>query len=246
MTGTMEAIEAYSQEDHATWATLLEGYVGRLRKFGCREAIAGFEKLGFRDRVESVAELSDRVHDLCGWRLQPVEGLLPHREFIDLLGRKLYPMAVHVRSPEELEFSELPDLFHDALGHLPLLVHPRYTEFLDRYSRAVSQYLDVPKAVEAFARFYWYTTETGLLIEDGREKIFGAAILTSRAECENVMSENVRKLRLDLQSVLDYKYDSFNLQPLYFVIESFESLLTATEELISGARSLYETDTRNH
>jgi phenylalanine-4-hydroxylase len=241
MMSAVNEAERYTESDHLMWARLFDGYLERLPKYGCREVIAGFQKLGFRRRVESIAELSERVYDICGWRLQAVKGMVPVRGFFDLLSEKVYPMAVQIRQPHELEFAELPDRFHDAFGHLPLLVHPPYTRYLERYAETVSRYIDSEQVVGAFGRLYWYTTETGLVMEDGREKIFGAAILTSRAECENAMSEKTGKLPLDLGTIFDVEYDNLKLQPRYFIIESFESLLSIAEDLDAHARRLHET-----
>lgn len=234
----------HDDRDHLTWATLLDGYCERLPTMACKEVIEGFERLHIGRRIEDIARLSNRVHAICGWRLKPVDGLLPEPEFFALLNEKVYPMAAQMRSPSELDFAELPDTFHDVLGHLPLLVHPPYTRFLERYAEIVSRHLDSAPVVRALGRLYWYTTETGLLLEDGQQKVFGAAILTSRAECENATSDRTQKLVLDLDRVFDTSYDNFKLQPWYFVIESFDVLLAIAEELDDHARRLHETYAR--
>jgi phenylalanine-4-hydroxylase len=234
------AVEAYGEQDHHTWSTLLDGYLERLPEHGCREVIAGFQELRIGRRVEDVAMLSERVQALCGWRLAPVDGLLPERDFFALLSRKVYPMAAKMRQPSELDFAELPDTFHDMLGHLPLLVHPPYTRFLERYVQVATRFIDSEPVVRALGRLYWYTTETGLVMEDGRERIFGAAIMTSRAECKNAMSSGTRKLPLELDLVFDTSYDNFKVQPWYFVIESFDGLLAIAEDLDVRAESLHE------
>lgn len=238
---TTAAALAYDEQAHQTWATLLDGYRARLPKMACREVVEGFDKLHIGRRVEDIPRLSDRVHDLCGWRLEPVDGLLPEPEFFALLNRRIYPMAALMRSPSEIDFAELPDTFHDVLGHLPLLVHPPYTRFLERYAEVVSRHLDAAPVVRALGRLYWYTTETGLLLENGEQKVFGAAILTSRAECDNARSPHTQKLPFDLDRVFDTSYDNFRLQPWYFVIESFDVLLGIAEQLEDHARKLHET-----
>ncbi len=234
----------YDDQDHRTWAMLLDGYLERLPRFGCREVVEGFEKLGIGSRVEDISRLSDRVYALCGWRLTPVDGLLPEPEFFALLNQRVYPMTAQMRSPRELDFAELPDTFHDVLGHLPLLVHAPYARFLERYAAVVSRYLDSEHVVRSLGRLYWYTTETGLLVEDGEEKVFGAAILTSRAECSNATSSRTQKLALDPDQIFDTNYDNFKLQPWYFVIESFDSLLAIAEDLENHARRLHATHAR--
>lgn len=235
----LEEMPSTSEQDHRTWSILLDAYLDRLPGLACREVLEGFEKLSIDHHVADIPSLSDRIHDICGWRLKAVDGLLPEPEFFALLNERVYPMAAQMRSPSELDFAELPDTFHDVLGHLPLLVHRPFSRFLECYARVVSQYLDSEWVVRALGRLYWYTTETGLLMEDGEQKVYGAAILTSRAECDNARAADVQKLPLDLDRVFDTNYDNFKLQPWYFVIESFDSLLALGEDLEGHARKLH-------
>lgn len=224
-------------EQH-TWSALFDGYCERLYASGCKQVIHGFEKLGLGRRVASIPDVSERLHELCGWRLTAVDGLLPEETFIRLLLDQIYPVVAKVRRPDEIDFAELPDSFHDMLGHLPLLVEPAYRRFLAFYSEAVARYMGSPAVVRAFARLYWYTAETGLVVEDGHEKILGAAILTSRAESANARSTQTEKKPMDLDAVLATEYDTLKLQPWYFVLDSFDDLLTMAETLAARARSL--------
>jgi phenylalanine-4-hydroxylase len=229
---------ADSEIDQHTWSVLFDGYTERLHSSGCKEVICGFEKLGIGRRVARITDMSERMYELCGWRLTAADGLLPEETFIRLLLDRIYPVVANMRRPDEIDFAEFPDTFHDMLGHLPLLVEPAYRRFLTFYSEAVARHISSPRVVHAFARLYWYTAETGLVMEDGREKILGAAILTSRAESENAKSMQTEKKPMDLDAVLSTDYDTFRLQPWYFVLDSFEDLLTMAEDLEARARSL--------
>lgn len=222
----------YSHADNLTWSKLVANYGERLSEHGCKEFIDGFQRLEFDNaRVEGVTELSNRLHAACGWRLQPVDRLLPNQLFFGLLNDRTFPVAVQMRRPDELAFSELPDLFHDALGHLPLLVHTAYSDFLVQYASVAGRYLDSPEALSHLARVYWYIIETGLVMEDGQEKLLGAAIATSAAECENAISPATQRIPFDFHTVFLSDYDSFRLQPRYFVIDSFSGLRRIAAEL---------------
>ncbi len=208
-----------------TWSALLEGYVDRLQSHGCREFVEGFSVLQLRRLPDSIPALSERLRGLCGWQVASVHGLLPARAFFDLLSRKVYPVVGHMRSPDELAFSKAPDLFHDVLGHLPMLTNPSYARFLEHYATVAARHLDCPQVLRELGRLYWHTMETGLILEGGREKVFGAAIMTSRAEFEHARSPSTHKHAMDPEVVLATDFDNFQLQPRYFVIESFDSLI---------------------
>ncbi len=242
--GNAATVLERSEEDDYTWGVLLDGYRARLSSLGCREVIEGLERLRIGNTVEDISRLSEKVHALSGWRLEAVDGLIPEAAFFALLNRKIYPMVNHVRSRSELDFAELPDTFHDALGHLPLLVHAPYARFLERYASVAVRYLECEPVARALGRLYWYTAETGLVLEDGEERVFGAAILTSRAECENVASVRTDKLPFDLERVFATSYDNFKIQPWYFVIDSFDALLGIAEHLEQSAARLSKSNTR--
>src|SRR5262245_53323012 len=131
-----------SDAEHDTWKRLHAGFSHRLPRYGCREILDGVRTLGLGEAIESFDVLSDRLHRLAGWRVTGVDGLLPPREFFELLSRRIYPIVRHVRQPHELEFAELPDRFHDAFGHLPPLAHPAYSEFLHKWATVAIRHLD--------------------------------------------------------------------------------------------------------
>ncbi|WP_082711684.1 hypothetical protein [Burkholderia sp. MSMB175] len=219
-------------QDDQTWARLMGGYISRLSAHGCGEFNHGFKRLAFAERtVERIDDLDAKIRRACGWSVKPVDGLLPDDEFYSLLQRRTFPIAADVRRPEELEFSVLPDLFHDSLGHLPLLTNDLYGEFLRTYSAVALKFLGNGLALRSLARVYWYTIETGLVMEAGATKILGAAIITSAAECEAVYGGRIELRPFDFAQVFASGYDSFKLQKQYFVLESFETLAGISETL---------------
>lgn len=215
---------SYSEEDHDTWATVLDAYVSRLDRLSCPAVIDGFERLRLGRRICHLAELSDRVERLCGWRLEPVAGLVSGADFVAMLLRRRYPVTRTMRRPDEVEFSPLPDLFHDVVGHLPLLVYRPYTQFLENFAEVLAAYSRSPRVATALGRFYWHTTEIGLAGDIDRPKIFGAAILTSSAECSRAVAPSTPRAPFDLDSAAETGYDIYGVQERYFVSESLEQL----------------------
>jgi phenylalanine-4-hydroxylase len=228
----------YSEQDHDTWATVLDAYLSRLDAVACTEVIDGFERLGLSHRICDLAELSDRVEGLCGWRLEPVGGLVSGADFVALLNSRRYPITAHMRAPEEAEFSRLPDLFHDVVGHVPLLVHRPYTEFLEHFAAVLATYSSSAAAVTALGRFYWYTTEIGLASDVDRPKVFGAAILTSSAECSRAVAPDTTRVPFDLDEAGRTSYDIYQMQERYFVAESLAQLVRTGPQLEEWARRM--------
>jgi phenylalanine-4-hydroxylase len=218
--------------DDATWAALMAGLRDRIASHGCASFVDGIARLGFSDVcVERIDNLSARLRAACGWTLVAVDALLPELEFYSLLAKKVFPVAHQMRRPEELQFSILPDMFHDALGHLPLLLDPVYSDFLAKYADVALRHLHEPDSLRRLSRIYWYTIEAGLVREGDAIRIIGAAIATSESESRHAMAEGEHRAPFDTQAVFETDYDSFHLQPRYFVLDSFASLSTIASGL---------------
>lgn len=229
---------SFDDEDRGTWSLLMASCRTRLRQHGCAQARAGFEALELSEQVESMHAVDKRLHDLSGWHMQPVEGLLSDEHFYGLLRNKQFPTAPTMRKRSELEFAEFPDLFHDVVGHLPILVDRAYGDFLTGFANIALRHLDSEPVMKALARFYWFTTETGLVEEEGGTKILGGAILTSSAEAANAMGDPARQSALTVSEVFATDYDIFDLQQKYFVASSYDALLGVLDELEEAAQAL--------
>ncbi|HEY1703607.1 MAG TPA: hypothetical protein VGG75_28235 [Trebonia sp.] len=230
--------DTYNDDEKRTWRALMEGCRHRLRLHACDKLIDGFTALRLDEQIEPMSAVNGRLHDLSGWRMQPVSGLLPEREFWELLRRRLFPTAPVLRKPSELEFAQFPDLFHDVVGHLPLLVDPGYGDFLQALGDTALKYSADPAAMKAFARFYWFTAETGLVSEGGELKILGGAVLTSASEASNALRAGTRRLPLTVASVRATDYNIFDLQQQYFVAASFSELPSQLDRLEDSVQPL--------
>jgi phenylalanine-4-hydroxylase len=217
--------DTFSDEDSETWSILIESCRDRLRQHGCAQAIAGFKALGLSEQIEPMSVLNDRLHSLSGWRMQPVDGLISDQEFYQLLSDRLFPTAPALRKRSELEFSEYPDLFHDVVGHLPVLLDRAYGDFIKGLADIALRYLDSKPITKALARFYWFTAETGLVRENGQLKIFGGAVLTSAAESARALDAATRRIPVTSNEVFSTGYNIFDLQHEYFVADSYDQLV---------------------
>ncbi len=84
-----------------------------------------------------------------------------------------------------------------------------------------------PSEAELLGRLYWWTVEYGLIGTLERPQIYGAGLLSSIGESQNCLTDKVRKLPFDLETVLATAYDITTQQPQLFVCESFAQLTDA-------------------
>jgi phenylalanine-4-hydroxylase len=83
-------------------------------------------------------KLSERLEKITGWSVVPVAGLVPDGIFFNHLANERFPAGAFIRSEQELNYLEEPDIFHNIFGHVPLLAHPIYSDFMQALARVAS------------------------------------------------------------------------------------------------------------
>lgn len=220
------AVPNYTEEEHGTWALLIENQEKVLPNRACSEFMEGLDKIRFpRDRIPSLASISDTIGKHTGWGLMRVDGLVPDKEFCHLLAAKIFPSTDFIRDRSELGYTPSPDMFHDLLGHVPLLTNPRFTAFFEKYGRAgVRAFETNHPATKMLPRLYWYTVEFGLIQNPEGLRIYGSGIVSSPNEVLYSLSEQPKKHPFDMDVVTAKTYDIWHMQEELFVIESFDQL----------------------
>ncbi len=177
-----------------------------------------------RPGIPRLDELNERLHARTGWTVVAVPGLVPDDVFFRHLSERRFPAGNFIRSAEQLDYLEEPDVFHDLFGHVPLLALPEVADFMQALGQLGLQALDLG-ALHRVARLYWYTVEFGLAHEHGELRIYGAGILSSFGESREALEGDApHRLGFDLNRVLRTRYVTDSFQAAYFVIERFEEL----------------------
>jgi phenylalanine-4-hydroxylase len=222
--------ERYGAEEHGIWRTLFERQATVLPGRACREFLDGLGKLELvADRIPDFERLSDSLGKLTGWRIVAVPSLVPDAIFFDHLANRRFPAGQFIRRADQLDYIEEPDVFHDVFGHVPMLAHPVFADYMEAYGKGGQRALAEFDRLKNLARLYWYTVEFGLIESKEGLRIYGSGIVSSRAESiYAVENPSPNRIRFDLERVMrtDYRIDDF--QESYFVISSFEELFRET------------------
>ena len=222
----------YTPEQERTWQLLWSRQVPNLRRLACSACLSGLQNAGFSpDRIASLRDLSANLTAATGWSLARVDGLVPERPFFELVARRVFPATDFIRSPEDLDYTPAPDLFHDQFGHLPLLTLPVYADFFARFGQAGLRASDVQ--VAQLARIYWFTVEFGLVREGGARKAFGAGFMSSIGELHHAFSPAARVHPLDMEVIAKRAFITTEIQSDYFEAESFEHLASSFDRWAS-------------
>lgn len=223
--------EAFTGEQHATWRTLFDQQLAALDGYACRSFIKGLDLLRqLKPGVPDFAELNALLKPASGWEVVAVPGWIPNQPFFEHLANKRFPAANFVRPPEQIAYSEEPDMFHDIFGHVPMLTDPAFSDFLVAYGEAGLR-AEKLGASDYLGRLWLYTVEFGLIVEDGELRAFGGGLLSSFAETVSALTApEPQRIWLDIARVMRTQYHFDEFQQTYFVVAGFEELLRATEE----------------
>lgn len=256
----------YTIEEHLSWACLIADQQTTKREFACREYLHGEETFEIGDSViPDYYLLNARIYQQTQWQLATVNMIIPAELFFTCHSKRFFPVTTFMR-PLETDYLEEPDIGHDVAGHVATFTIPAvadvmkhhgdardmiYSERNDKLALATTEQeaqviKDWADELLVYAgRIYWFTVEFGLVMQDGKVRDFGAGILSSPGETRYSVadpesnrvlidpSEDHDLLRL---ATTDYLISEF--QKTYFVMESFDQLLSITPERILAISKL--------
>ena len=221
----------YSATDHATWATLFARQRGVLAGRASAQFVQAQDAMGMSPHaIPRYRDLNAVLGEATGWELIGVEGLLPELDFFEHLANRRFPVTWWIRRPDQIDYIEEPDLFHDLFGHVPLLMNPVFADYMQAYGRGgVKAHGIGAHALQALTRLYWYTVEFGLIREPEGLRIYGSGIVSSSGESVHALeSAAPNRIGFDLERIMRTRYRIDSYQKTYFVIDSFEQLIEAT------------------
>jgi len=223
--------DRYTAEEHATWDTLFARQATLLPGRASNAWLKGLDVLKLdKPGIPDFEALSDRLMKLTGWQVVAVPGLVPDDVFFDHMANRRFVAGNFIRRPDQLDYLQEPDVFHDVFGHVPMLADPVLADYLAAYGRGGQRALGLD-ALKYLGRLYWYTVEFGLVAEPEGLRIYGAGIVSSFSESRFALEDpSPNRIAFDMARVMRTEYRIDDFQQNYFVIPSFEELLRQTVE----------------
>ena len=221
----------YIDVDHGVWKALYQRQRELLVGRACDEFLAAQDAMGMTpERIPKFTDMDAALREATGWALVGVEGLLPELDFFEHLANRRFPVSWWIRRPDQLDYIEEPDLFHDLFGHVPLLMIPAFADYMQAYGRGgVKAHGLGQDALTHLTRLYWYTVEFGLIRQHDGLRIYGSGIVSSKGESIHCLeSAAPNRIGVDLERIMRTRYRIDSYQKTYFVIDSFEQLMDAT------------------
>lgn len=220
-------VAPYTEEEHRVWREVWAQLGPMHERRVARELLALHREFPIdRERIPQLADVSARLQPRTGFRMVPVEGLVPPRRFFSLLQEGVFNATQYVRHPSRPLYTPEPDVIHELVGHAATLAHPRLAAINHRFGEAAA--VGDKLLLTRIERVYWFTLEFGVCEQDGELRAYGAGLLSSVGELERGTTRTTpglafRPWALDVIAQTDY--DTSNYQRELFVAPSFERML---------------------
>jgi len=106
---------------------------------------------------------------------------------------------------------------------MPMLTEPDFADFYQLFGQAALNAEGIDR--QSLERLHWFTVEFGLIRDPEEIRIFGAGVNSSKDEVLNAL-EKAEQRPFSVEAVIDQDYEVWHLQPILFVAESFDQLVT--------------------
>jgi phenylalanine-4-hydroxylase len=223
----------FTTNDNKIWGILFSRQISNIRKFACKEFLAGFDALSLpSSRVPSEEEINDKLVPATGWEavITRTRYLTDH-QWAEHMARRKFPITNYIRTESELDFTPEPDIFHDAFGHLPLLMNPDVAKLIETFSVAYGRASS--DELKKIAQLWWNTVEFGLKEENGTRKAFGAGLMSSQAEIKRAVGGNALVRPFSIQLGIESERAVASLHSAYLAFESVKKLDCMLEDFFN-------------
>lgn len=234
----------YNDDEHAIWSELIIRQLDIIQGRACQEFLDGLDILKLpQSHIPQSRDISKILMQRTGWVVEPVPALIGFQEFFGMLAEKRFPAASFIRTREEMDYLQEPDIFHEIFGHAAMLTHPAFADFTHAYGIAG---LKANKADRVLlARLYWFTVEFGMVNTSKGLRVYGGGINSSPGEVVYAMESEIPERRaFDPLAALRTPYRIDIFQTIYYLLDSLDDLYTLAKVdligLIQQARQLGE------
>ena len=246
--------ELYSEENHRTWARLLERIRPQWDKYANAKFLEGIAALHLDPQhVPHLEDINRFLQPRTGFTTKPVSGYIPAYIFFDCIKRREFPTTVTVRDGSSIDYLPEPDIFHDIGGHVPMHTDPAFADVLVRFGKCAERAAHraagirdekerirvLTSMMKGLSRFFWFTIEFGLMrakrggpIAPGHVRAYGSGLLSSYGELSHcVESPAVQRFPAQTEWMINQYFEIDHYQPILFVVDDFEHLFYLVHDL---------------
>lgn len=223
----------FSPAEDEVWQLLWAKQLPRVQQHASRLWLEGLDLLGLNgNRVPDFTELNKRLMDLVGWELVSTDVVFSSgQDWFEHLARREFLITEYIREKDVLDYTPLPDIWHDTFGHLPLMAHPRYADYIEKFGKYAIQF--TPDERKSLGSMWWYTIEFGFMMENGVMKAFGAGLMSSPGELDHALSDKVEKVPYSLEAFENIRPSPHEMHSTLFILDSMDQLERSVEDWVA-------------
>lgn len=231
----------FSPQDDHVWKLLYERVEPIVRQHAHPLYLEGLKTLDLpSDRVPDFYKLNEQIMDLVGWELVSTDVQYSDGQtWFEHLAEKKFLITEYIREEESLDYTPLPDIWHDSFGHLPFMVHQDYADYMQEYGKRA---IEFPKAIRekhGLGSLWWYSIEFGVMHHEGTLKAFGAGLISGYTEFVRAFDGDTELIEYTIENVSAVKPSPHVIHDKLFLIKSFEQLHDVLDQWCTATRELY-------
>jgi phenylalanine-4-hydroxylase len=223
--------------DDYHWKQLFEIHVQSLQSLNAISTlwISGFSKLGLDQSKRPHAEqLTLALKPYTGYTfIQTHENvILDQKSWYTMISNYQMPLTHFVRRPDELDYCDEPDIWHDIMGHIPFLAEKSYSDMYQLLAKTYLRALDAERSDLLIELDFigGMLIELGLIREPTGIKAFGATFYSSSEvkiafDPKNQIPFTVNELTNGAS------YDRHSFQGKYYIFDSLAQLVQLIEQI---------------
>jgi phenylalanine-4-hydroxylase len=223
----------FTPDDDLTWSMLYQRQVALMRQHATEWYLQGFETLNFpTDRVPDAIELNQKVHVATGWHLVSTDvQYSSDQDWFEALDRKEFLITEYIRDRADIDYTPMPDIWHDLFGHLPFMTIPRYANYLQRFGTHFLKYSTAKR--DSLRSLWWYSVEFGLLRDGDQLRALGAGLMSSYAELTRVYDGHVNLQPYSLEAFESIAPSPHEMHNTLFIFDTWEQIEQSIEDWVA-------------
>ena len=231
----MRTFDLAHDDDH--WKQLFEIHFQSLQSLNAISTlwISGFSKLGLNQNKRPQAEqLTLALKPYTGYTFVQTNenAILDQKSWYTMISNYQMPLTQFVRRPEELDYCDEPDIWHDIMGHIPFLAEKNYSDMYQLLARAYLRALDADRSDLLIELDFigGMLIELGLIREPSGIKAFGATFYSSLEV--KIAFDPKNQIPFSTQAFTSgASYDRHSFQGKYYVFDSLAQLVQLIEQV---------------
>lgn len=229
--------ENYTDENQEVWRRIFERLDPVISKYAHKDVKEGIRKLGLNGQeIPRLAQVSENLKRATGWQVYACEGVLDIGILCAGYTRRYFPSTVWLRALKDIDYTPLPDMVHEVVGHLSVLAGSQdYADALYEFGMLAKKLDYNAEILSRMEAVHWFLFEFQLIEgENGQVLADGPGLVSSLGEEPySVESDVPRRHFLSKMSAVEIYNELMNargyniseFQKDYFVIPNTKFLL---------------------